>query len=169
MKQVEAEEGAASAEGTTADLLLVCSSGGHVLQLLALSDAWSDTRRVWVSDDTSDVRSLLAGERLVLAHGPTARNIRSFLRNLVLAWRLHRRISPSVVVTTGAATAVPFAWVGRLRGAKVVYVESLSRIDEPSLSLRLIGPVAHRIYVQWPDLVPRVRRARYVGTVLADL
>ena len=91
------------------------------------------------------------------------------LRNFSLAWRLHGRINPSVVLTTGAATAVPFAWVGRLRGAKVVYVESLSRIDEPSLSLRLIAPVADRIYVQWPDLVGRVRRARYVGTVLGDL
>jgi UDP-N-acetylglucosamine:LPS N-acetylglucosamine transferase len=169
VEQVGPGVGAPSDEAATADLLLVCSSGGHLLQLLALSDAWSDTRRVWVSDDTSDVRSLLAGECLVLAHGPTARNFRTFLRNLVLAWRLHGRITPSVVVTTGAATAVPFAWVGRLRGAKVVYVESLSRIDEPSLSLRLIAPVADRIYVQWPDLARRVRRSRYVGTVLGDL
>ena len=42
--------------------------------------------------------------------------------------------------TTGAGVAVPFAWVARLRGATVVYVESLARIDGPSLSYRLIAP-----------------------------
>ena len=35
----------------------------------------------------------------------------------------------------GCGRRVPFAWVGKLCGARVVYVESLSRIDGPSLSL----------------------------------
>jgi UDP-N-acetylglucosamine:LPS N-acetylglucosamine transferase len=74
---------------------------------------------------------------------------------------------PKVVVTTGAATAVPFAWVARVRGARIVYVESLSRIDRPSLSCRLIAPVAARIYVQWPELLQALPRARYAGTVCA--
>jgi beta-1,4-N-acetylglucosaminyltransferase len=149
-----------------ADVLLACSSGGHVLQLLALRDAWAGYDCVWVSDDTSDVRSLLAGERLFFANGPTSRNLSSLARNLALAWRLQRRFRPRVVITTGAATAVPFAWIGKLHRARIVYVESLSRIDAPSLSLRLIGPVADRVYVQWPDLARRLRRARYAGTVL---
>ena len=46
-----------------------------------------------------------------------------------------------MIVTTGAGVAVPFAWIGRLFGARVVYVESLTRIDKPSLSYRLIRPV----------------------------
>ena len=73
---------------------------------------------------------------------------------------------PAVVVTTGAATAVPFAWMGRLCGAKVVYIESVTRIHEPSLSCRLVAPVAERVYVQWPELQAAVRRGRYVGSVL---
>ena len=48
---------------------------------------------------------------------------------------------PAVIVTTGAGVAVPFAWIGRLLGARVVYVESLTRIEAPSLSYRLIRPV----------------------------
>jgi hypothetical protein len=45
-------------------------------------------------------------------------------------------------------------------------VESLSRIDKPSLSCRLIAPCADRIYVQWPDLVHALPRGRYVGQVM---
>ena len=85
----------------------------------------------------------------------------------MLAARLLRRLRPRVIVTTGAGVAVPFCWIGRLRGARVVYVESLSRITSPSLSYRLIAPVATRLYCQWPEFAASVRRARYVGSVFS--
>lgn len=149
------------------DVLLVCSSGGHLLQLTALREAWTPYERAWVTFDKSDARSLLAGERLHVAYGPTNRNIPNLLRNLRLAWRLIRLERPAVVLTTGAGVAVPFAWIGRLHGAAVVYVESLSRIDRPSLSLRLIAPVATKVYVQWPELAASFRRAAYVGGIFS--
>ena len=43
-----------------ADLLLVCSTGGHLLQLVALRDSWQRFTRAWVTFDKSDARSLLA-------------------------------------------------------------------------------------------------------------
>jgi beta-1,4-N-acetylglucosaminyltransferase len=147
------------------DLLLVCSSGGHLLQLCALREAWEGLDRAWVSFDKSDVRSLLAGERVVHAHGPTNRNLGNLLRNGLLAIKLVRDMRPRAVLTTGAGVAVPFAWIARLHGARVVYVESMTRIEGPSLSMRLIAPVASRLYVQWPELAPRVRRARFAGRV----
>jgi beta-1,4-N-acetylglucosaminyltransferase len=147
------------------DLLLVCSSGGHLLQLCALREAWEGLDRAWVSFDKSDVRSLLAGERVVHAHGPTNRNVGNLLRNGLLAIKLIREMRPRAVLTTGAGVAVPFAWIARLYGARVVYVESMTRIEGPSLSMRLIAPVASRLYVQWPELAPRVRRARFAGRV----
>jgi beta-1,4-N-acetylglucosaminyltransferase len=158
----------ASARPGHADLLLVCSSGGHLLQLVALHDAWDDFSRRWVTFDKSDARSLLGGEAVTFAHGPTNRSIKNLLRNLVLAWRIVGQVRPGVVLTTGAGVAVPFAWVARLRGARVVYVESLTRIDRPSLSCRLIAPAASRIYAQWPELLAAVPRARYAGQVFSD-
>ena len=151
-----------------ADVLLVCSSGGHLLQLEALRPAWSDFSRVWVTFDKSDARSLLRGERVVFAHGPTNRNVPNLLRNLRLALAVVRRARPRVILTTGAGVAVPFAWVGRLCGARVVYVESFTRIEGPSLSCRMIAPVADRLYVQWPDLLGRLRRSRHVGNVFGQ-
>jgi UDP-N-acetylglucosamine:LPS N-acetylglucosamine transferase len=144
-------------------LLLVSSTGGHLLQLVALRDAWEGFEHVWVTFDAADSRALLAGEQVVHAHGPTNRNVPNQLRNLVLAWQVVRRVRPAVMVTTGAGVAVPFAWVGRLFGARVVYVESLTRIDQASLTYRLIRPVVSRTYVQWPEL--RLRGALYRGTV----
>jgi beta-1,4-N-acetylglucosaminyltransferase len=147
------------------DVLLVCSTGGHLLQLYQLREAWTDRATLWVTFDKSDARSLLATENVVYAHGPTNRNVPNLLRNLGLAWRVVRRFRPKVLLTTGAGVAVPFAWIARLHGTHVVYVESISRIDNPSLSWRLIAPVADALYAQWPELAERMRRARYAGSV----
>ena len=117
--------------------------------------------------DKSDARSLLEDERVVFAHGPTNRSIKNLLRNLVVAWRVVGEARPKVVLTTGAGVAVPFAWVARLRGATVVYVESLARIDGPSLTYRLIAPIAERRYVQWPELAAALRGARFAGNVFS--
>lgn len=144
-------------------MLLVCSAGGHLLQMLELRAAWEDLPRVWVTFDKSDSRSLLREERVLHAYGPTNRNVPNFFRNLRLAVRVVRRERPAAILTTGAGLAVPFAWVGRLLGVPTVYVESLTRIDDLSLSGRLIRPVADRLYVQWPELTASVRDARFVG------
>lgn len=147
------------------DVLLVCSAGGHLLQLYLLREAWQGLSHSWVSLEREDARSLLAGEQVYYGYGPTTRSAVNLVRNLLIAWRLVWRLRPRVIVTTGAGIAVPFAWIGRMSGAKIVYVESLSRVAKPSLTCRLIAPIAERIYVQWPELAQSLPRSRYVGTV----
>jgi len=147
------------------ELLLVCSSGGHLQQLVALRPAWEEFSRVWVTFDRGDSRSLLAGESVVHAYGPTNRNLWALLRNLVLAGRMLMRTRPRAILTTGAGVAVPFVWLGRLLGARVVYVESATRIEAPSLSLRLARPFVSELYVQWPELQKALPSARYRGSV----
>jgi UDP-N-acetylglucosamine:LPS N-acetylglucosamine transferase len=109
---------------------------------------------------------MLDGERVVYAYSPTTRNIANLGRNLRLAWRVVARERPRIVLTTGAGVAVPFAWIARLRGARVVYVESVTRIDDLSMSAKLVAPIADRLYVQWPELVAAHRRAEYRGNLL---
>jgi UDP-N-acetylglucosamine:LPS N-acetylglucosamine transferase len=133
--------------------------------MLALRPVWTGYSRVWVTFDKSDVQSLLVDERVIHAHTPTNRNLKNLIRNLGLAWRTLRVVRPRVLITTGAGVAVPFAWIARLLGAKVVYVESFARIEGASLTGRLVAPIAHRTYVQWPEMERALPRARYVGNV----
>ena len=132
---------------------------------MALREAWEGFDRIWVTFDAGDSRALLAGEEVVHAHSPTNRNVPNLLRNIVLAARVVRRVRPFAVVTTGAGVAVPFVWIARLLGATVVYVETLSRIDRPSLSYRLVAPAVSRTYVQWSELQRALPRSRFCGTV----
>ena len=153
--------------GQRAEVLLVCSSGGHLQQMLAVRPAWEPYSRVWVTFDKSDARSLLRDEHVVYAHSPTNRSLKNLVRNLLLALRTLRVVRPRVLLTTGAGVAVPFAWLARLRRVRIVYIESFTRIEGPSLTGRLVAPIAHRAYVQWPEMVGRLPRARYAGNVFA--
>lgn len=149
-------------------LLLVCSSGGHLMQLHELRAAWTPFPRKWVTFDKSDARSLLRDEHVIHAFGPTNRNVPNLLRNLRLAWSVVRRERPAAILTTGAGVAVPFAWVAKLHRIPVVYVESFTRIEGLSLSGRMIAPVATRLYGQWPELAQRTPRVRFAGNLFVD-
>jgi UDP-N-acetylglucosamine:LPS N-acetylglucosamine transferase len=151
------------------DVLCVCTAGGHLLQLWTLRGVWEGYEHAWVvaAHEGTDVQSLLTQEEVHFAHSPANRSFKNLVRNLAMAWRLLGRRRPEVILTTGAAVAVPYAWMGRLRRIKVVYVESLARAESPSLSCRLIAPVATRLYVQWPELQAKLPRARYAGTVFS--
>ena len=144
--------------------LLVASSGGHLQELLHLSSGLPDIEWQWVAFDTPDARQLLAGRHVCYAHHPTNRNLRNLVRNTILAWRVVRRTRPSVAISTGAGVAVPFLWMARLRGARVIYVESYARTSGLSLTGRLVIPVVHRLFVQWPE-AREGSKAEYVGPI----
>lgn len=147
-------------------VLLVCSPGGHLQQLLALRPAWEDAERSWATLPGPDVEYLLREERVTLGHGPTNRSLINFFRNFALAWRLLRRERPKAVLSTGAGLAVPFFLAGKLLGIRLVYVESVTRTSSLSLSGRLVYRFADRFFVQWPDLAARLGRAEFAGSVL---
>ncbi len=146
-------------------VLLVCSPGGHLLEMRELAPAWEGEQVSWVTLPGADVDDLLRGQDVTLAHGPTNRSIKNLLRNAVLAWREVRRRRPEAILSTGAALAVPFFVVARLHGIRTVYVESLARTQSLSLSGKMVYPLATSFFVQWPGAT-RWRRAQYVGSIL---
>jgi hypothetical protein len=147
-------------------VLLVCSSGGHLTQLFNLEAWWRQVDRTWVTFDKPDAVSLLAGERVLWAHHPTTRNLWNLLRNSVLALRTIRRQRPDLIVSTGAAVAFPFFLVGKLFGARTVYIEVFDRIDSATLTGRLCSPISDRFLLQWEEQKHVYPKGIVVGPLL---
>ena len=59
-----------------------------------------------------------------------------------------RQTRPTVVVSSGAAIAVPFFWIGKLLRIKTVYVEVIDRIDTRTMTARLCSPVTDLVVAQ---------------------
>lgn len=147
-------------------ILIACSSGGHLALALALKPWWGQHDRLWVTGPTPDARSKLKGEHAIAHHYPTQRNIPNLLRNTALARTLLRDYRPDVVFSTGAAVAVPFILQAHSVGARSIFLETVDRIDKPSLSGRLVYPFADEYLTQWEQLGDRLPRATTVGLVL---
>src|SRR5690606_6455767 len=101
--------------------------------------------------DGADAESLLAGERVYWGHHPTTRNIPNLLRNLWLSIRVLRRERPDLIVSNGAGVALPFLYVGRLLGARTVFLEVFDRLRSTTLTGRLARPVTDLLLLQWEE------------------
>jgi UDP-N-acetylglucosamine:LPS N-acetylglucosamine transferase len=144
----------------------VGSSGGHLTQLLVLQAFWSRYSRFWVTFDTADATSALKSERAYWAYHPTNRSIWNLIRNALLAIRILAIERPTHIVSTGAAVAIPFFWLGRLFGARTIYLEVFDRIESRTITGRVVAPVTTHFLVQWPEQAALYRGAELVGPVL---
>ena len=70
---------------------------------------------------------------------------------------------PDVVITTGAGIVVFFCLFAKLRGAKLIFIESMARVERPSLPARFLYPFSDLFMVQWPDLLEYFPKAKYMG------
>jgi beta-1,4-N-acetylglucosaminyltransferase len=147
-------------------VLIVCSSGGHLVQLHNLKPWWERYDRKWVTFEKLDSKSLLTGESVTWAHHPTTRNLRNLARNLGLAWRLLRSYRPDVVVSSGAGVAFPFFLVARLLGQKTVYVEVYDRIDSATMTGRLCYPLSDLFLLQWEEQRHIYPKGIVIGSLL---
>ena len=107
---------------------LVGSSGGHLAHLYLLKPFWKDKERFWVTFDKEDARSVLSEEVLYPCYYPTNRNIKNLIKNTFLAYKILKKERPDVIISSGAAVAVPFFYIGKLFGSKTVYIEVFDRI-----------------------------------------
>jgi UDP-N-acetylglucosamine:LPS N-acetylglucosamine transferase len=147
-------------------ICLVCSAGGHFFELYSLSSLWAKYDHFWVTFEREDTKCLLGGERVHWAYAPTNRSVKNLVRNSWLAARVMAAEKPTAVISTGAGVALPFLYYGRLLGLKTVYIESLARVTDLSLTGRLVYPVVREFLVQWPELAGRYRRTRFKGQVV---
>lgn len=146
-------------------ICLVGSSGGHLAHLNMLKPFWKDEERFWVTFDKEDARSILKDEKMYPCHFPTNRNLKNLIKNTFLAIKVLKKEKPDVIISSGAAVAVPFFYIGKLFGAKTVYIEVFDRIDKPTVTGKLVYPVTDKFIVQWEEMKKVYPKAINLGSI----
>ena len=147
-------------------ICLAASAGGHISQLLKLAASW-DGYETFCVTTTEVVRNNLGklGEVYVVGECNRQHPLRVFavfLRCL----RIVFKEKPDVVISTGAAAGCMLCFIGKIIGAKVVWIDSITNVERISLSGRMVRYIADLFLVQWPELAGRYKRIEFVGTVI---
>ncbi len=145
---------------------IVCSSGGHLLLTHLLKKFWSQHDRFWVTFKKEDAVSLLEDETVYWAYFPTNRNLFNLVRNFFVSLKVLFKEKPDVILSSGAGVAIPFFYVGKLMGKKLIFIEAYERIDNPSITGRLVYPITDLFILQWEEQKKIYPRGTVLGQIL---
>lgn len=146
-------------------ICLVGSSGGHLTHLYMLKPFWENKKRFWVTFDKEDAKSILKGEKMYPCYFPTNRNLWNLIRNTILAIKILCKERPELIISSGAAVAVPFFYIGKLMGAKLIYIEVFDRIDKPTLTGKMVYPIVDKFIVEWEEMKEVYPKAINLGSI----
>ena len=146
-------------------ICLVGSSGGHLTHLYMLKPFWKDKNRFWVTFDKEDARSLLKDEKMYSCYYPTNRSLKALFKNTIIACRVLYDEKPDIIISSGAAVAVPFFYIGKIMGAKLIYIEVFDRIDAPTIAGKLCYPVTDKFIVEWEEMKNVYPKAINLGSI----
>lgn len=137
-------------------VLLISSVGGHLTQLLQLEPLFKNyqyhivTEKCAITMDLKDkypISLLVYGARNYLF-----RYIFKFSFNMFKTFFIFLSKRPDVIITTGAHTAVPMCYIAKLFRKKVIFIESFAKTTSPTLSGKLVYPIADLFIVQWETM-----------------
>ena len=147
-------------------LCLVASTGGPLDQTYLLKGWWQNYNRFWVTFKKEHALSLLKDERVYFAYFPEHRNPINAIKNTVLALKILLQERPKIIFSPGAGIAPPFFFIGKLLGCKLIYLESAAFVNKPSLTGRLVYPLADKFLIQYKNLKRFYPKADYWGGIL---
>ncbi len=130
-------------------LLAVASQGGHLIQLLRLKPVFDRYQTSYVSnqyregmgEDYSQVIDANGNEKLKL-----------LILFAQMSWVMLTK-RPDVVISSGAAPGFFAMMLGKMIGAKTIWIDSIANAEELSLSGKKAGAFADLWLTQWPNLV----------------
>ncbi|MEJ8801486.1 oligosaccharide biosynthesis protein Alg14 [Pontibacter sp. H249] len=145
-------------------VLAIASAGGHWVQLLRLIPAFDKHEVIFISTN-SKFSETVKGYKFYDVPDASRWDKLKLLYLLFCIARIMIRLRPQVVLTTGAAPGLAGLFVGKMCGAKAIWIDSIANINKISLSGRIALLFADKVYTQWPNLASS--KVIYRGNVIS--
>ncbi len=145
-------------------IAIVCSHGGHLTQMLYLMEAFKGNEIIIITYDSKRTRELDQKKYLVKNIGY---NPLKMLFAAIVFLRVFLKYRPDLIISNGSEIAIPALYIGKMLAAKIIFIESWARVNNPSLTGRIVYPVADHFLVQWPQLLTKYgKKAVYEGAII---
>jgi UDP-N-acetylglucosamine:LPS N-acetylglucosamine transferase len=150
--------------GRRLKLLAVASGGGHWIQLMRIKPAFEDCAVTFVTVHDSYRNQVPDHDLYVVNDANRWDKIALLKAARRVAWIVWTE-KPDIVISTGAAPGYFALRLGRLMGARTIWLDSMANVEELSMSGSRIGRFADLWLTQWPHLA-RPGGPYYTGSVL---
>lgn len=145
----------------------VASSGGHWEELMCLSDSFKNFNSAFETEiggqsEESRLRPLYTLPQINRKEKGFIKHFIQLIKNAIC---IICEEEPDAIVATGALVDYPFYVIGKIKCAKIIYIESIARLDRKSLIGRLCYPIADLFLIQWSQLHRLYQKAVYVGGI----
>lgn len=153
-------------DGEKMKVCLVCSQGGHLTETLQILDGFRGHEIFFATYHSAREQEI---RQITLAYftDNIGTSIFRMLKAFFWAYGILRRERPQVIVSLGAEIALPFFYLGKLFGIRTIFIESWCRVNNLSLTGKLVYPIAEVFWVQWPQLLKVCGgKAQYKGQVI---
>lgn len=131
-------------------ILAVASGGGHFVQLLRLSPAFECFDVHYVTTNSGYIDQV-DGSIFFVKDANADQKIRFVWMALQMA-RVFLSLRPDVVVSTGAAPGLVAIFLGRMFGARTLWLDSIANSEDLSKSGKLAKKFADVWLTQWDSL-----------------
>jgi UDP-N-acetylglucosamine:LPS N-acetylglucosamine transferase len=145
-------------------VLAVSSGGGHWIQLLRLRPAFENCSCTYVSVQ-SDYRDAVVPDEFYLVPEANRETKFALLIATLKILFIILRVRPDAIISTGAAHGYIAIRLGKLIGAKTMFIDSIANAAKLSMSGELAVNHADVMLTQWPELSDDMR-IQYRGSVL---
>lgn len=150
-------------------VMFICSVGGHLTQMLQMKKIFNEYDYVLITEKTDVTKEMKDKYNIeYLVYG--SRNylfsyIFKFSFNIIKSLILFIKYKPKTIITTGTHTAVPMCYIGKLFRRKIIYIESFAKRTSPTLSGKMVYPIADIFIVQWESMLSIYPKAKYFGPI----
>ena len=143
-------------------ICITCTPGGHLTEMQYLLEAFNGHEVFYILEDT--IRSQAIRDAYLVRLIATPLDMLAILPSI---FRILLKESPQVIISTGAEIAIPVFYIGKLLGARTIFVETICRISQPTRTGKLVYPVTDLFLVQHESLLAKYGdKARYEGGMI---
>lgn len=148
-------------------ICLISSSGGHLEQIKQLKDVYKKYDCFYVVTRTKATEAMKQKHYIVsdLVRKNKLVMVLRMTKMMFEQFAIFAKENPDVIVTTGAAVAIPMCLIGKMFHKKVIYIESFARMTTPNKTGKLIYKFADLFIIQWEALKKYYPNAVYGGSI----